>query len=141
MENMNFAEKIRLIRSKNRLSQEELADKLGVSRQTVSKWESGISYPEIEKLIAVSDMFDVSIDYLLKDNYIDDNIPAANLERTVLQFLGSAQDMEDVSEQLIDIMKDGIIDDKEKIQMEQIIRTLDTVVANIQKIKNIVLKA
>lgn len=141
MKNMNFAEKIRLIRSKNRLSQEELADKLGVSRQTVSKWESGISYPEIEKLIAVSDMFDVSIDYLLKDNYIDDNIPAANLERTVLQFLGSAQDMEDVSEQLIDIMKDGIIDDKEKIQMEQIIRTLDTVVANIQKIKNIVLKA
>lgn len=138
---MNFAEKIRLIRSKNRLSQEELADKLGVSRQTVSKWESGISYPEIDKLIAVSDMFDVSIDYLLKDNYIDDNIPAANLERTVLQFLGSAQDMENVSEQLIDIMKDGIIDDNEKIQMEQIIRTLDTVVANIQKIKSIVLKA
>lgn len=137
---MNFAEKIRLIRSKNRLSQEELADKLGVSRQTVSKWESGISYPEIDKLIAVSDMFDVSIDYLLKDNYIDDNIPQANLERIVLQFLGSAQDMEDVSAQLIDIMKDGIIDDSEKIQMEQIIRTLDTVVENIQKIKSIVLK-
>lgn len=135
---MNFAEKIRLLRIDDRLSQEDLADRLGVSRQTVSKWESGVSYPEIDKLIAVSDMFSVSIDYLLKDNYVTDEPPKYNLDRLIIRFLGSAQDMEDVSQELIDIAEDGIIDDEEKVRIEMICRTLDSVVENIVMIKKMV---
>jgi len=54
-----------------------------------------------------------------------------------LRFLGSAQDMEDISEQLIDIMKDGVIDEQERIEMERINGELDAIVENINKIKKI----
>ena len=49
------------------MSQEQLADRLGITRQSVSKWESGSAAPELSKLITLSEMFQVSIDYLLKD--------------------------------------------------------------------------
>lgn len=62
-----FSDKLQMLRKNHYLSQEQLADKLGVSRQSVSKWESGQGYPEIEKLLALSDYFKVSLDYLLKD--------------------------------------------------------------------------
>lgn len=63
---MNMAERISGIRKARGMSQEELADKIGVSRQAVSKWESGQSLPEIEKIILLSNYFGVSTDYLLK---------------------------------------------------------------------------
>ncbi len=63
---MNIADKIQYLRKQNGLSQEELADKIGVSRQAVSKWESEQSTPDIEKIIAISDLFDVTTDYILK---------------------------------------------------------------------------
>lgn len=53
------------------MSQEQLADRLGITRQSVSKWEAGSSVPEISKLVAMSELFDVSLDYLLKD-YLDE---------------------------------------------------------------------
>lgn len=56
------------LRRQNGMSQEELADRLGISRQSVSKWESGQSQPEIEKLLQLSEVFHVSTDYLLKDD-------------------------------------------------------------------------
>ena len=59
---MFFSDKLRLLRTQANLSQEDLADELHVSRQSVSKWESGISFPEIEKLISISDYFHVSLD-------------------------------------------------------------------------------
>lgn len=62
-----LSEKIYMLRKKNNLSQEQLAEKLGVSRQAISKWESGTSLPEIEKLISLSVFFNVTIDYLVKD--------------------------------------------------------------------------
>lgn len=71
---MNFAEKLITLRRKSGLSQEQLADRLGVTRQSVSKWESGGSVPELAKLIAISEMFQVSVDYLVKD-YIEETIP------------------------------------------------------------------
>ena len=63
-----LSEKIYKLRKKSGLSQEQLAEKLNVSRQAISKWESGTAVPESEKLITISDYFGVSVDYLLKDN-------------------------------------------------------------------------
>ena len=63
---MNMADRIQHLRRSKGISQEELADKVGVSRQAVSKWESEQSTPDIEKVILLSDFFDVTTDYLLK---------------------------------------------------------------------------
>lgn len=64
---MVLAEKIMELRKKKGWSQEELAEKLDISRQSVSKWESGASMPDIDKIILLSSLFGVSTDYLLKD--------------------------------------------------------------------------
>ena len=63
--NNNFAENLRKIRKENNLSQEDLAEKLGVSRQAISKWESASAYPEMDKIIALCDLFNLNIDDLL----------------------------------------------------------------------------
>ncbi len=62
---MSFSENLQMIRKKNRLSQEELAELLGVSRQAVSKWELGEGYPEVEKLLVLSKKLNVSLDSLM----------------------------------------------------------------------------
>ena len=62
---MILAEKIMSLRRKKEWSQEKLAEQLGVSRQSVSKWESSASIPDIEKIIRMSELFGVSTDYLL----------------------------------------------------------------------------
>lgn len=63
---MNIADRIQYLRKAKGMSQEELADKAGVSRQAVSKWESAQSAPDLEKIIIMSDFFGVSTDYILK---------------------------------------------------------------------------
>ncbi len=63
---MNLHEKILTCRKRAGLSQEELAEKIGVSRQAVSKWETGEALPEINKIIALADVFAVTTDWLLK---------------------------------------------------------------------------
>lgn len=63
---MNIADRIQHLRKNKGLSQEELADKVGVSRQAVSKWESEQSIPDIEKIIIMSELFEVTTDYILK---------------------------------------------------------------------------
>lgn len=63
--NNNFAENIKKIRKDNNLSQEELAEKLGVSRQAISKWESSQAYPEMDKIIQLCNEFNLNIDDLL----------------------------------------------------------------------------
>ena len=60
-----IGEKIRLLRTKNKMTQEQLADRLGISYQSVSRWENGITYPDIEILPAIAKHFAVSLDYLL----------------------------------------------------------------------------
>ena len=67
---MILAEKITNERKKNGWSQEELAEKLSVSRQAVSKWEGAQSIPDINRIIQMADLFGVSTDYLLKENEI-----------------------------------------------------------------------
>ena len=63
---MNIADRIQCLRKNKGLSQEELADKVGVSRQAVSKWESEQSTNEIKKIIIMSELFEVTTDYILK---------------------------------------------------------------------------
>lgn len=64
---MEFNNKLYTLRKQKGLSQEELANRLNVSRQTVSKWEVGDSTPDLEKLVAISDLFDISLDELVLD--------------------------------------------------------------------------
>lgn len=64
---MNFSDKLQILRKNKGLTQEELADKLNVSRAAVAKWEAGQSYPDIANLIQLSEMMNVTVDYLVKD--------------------------------------------------------------------------
>lgn len=64
---MILADKIMNLRRQNNWSQEDLAEKLGISRQSVSKWENGTSIPDLDKIVKLSTIFGVSTDYLLKD--------------------------------------------------------------------------
>lgn len=64
---MKFSNKLYDLRKKNGFSQEELADKLNITRQTISKWELGESTPDMEKLIMISDLFNISLDELVLD--------------------------------------------------------------------------
>ena len=70
---MNFADRILYLRKSKGISQEELADKVGVSRQAVSKWESEQSMPDVEKIIIMSDYFNVTTDYILKGIEVVEN--------------------------------------------------------------------
>lgn len=65
---MNLADNLKRIRKENNLSQEQLAEKLGVSRQSVSKWEQGDSYPEMDKMLQIAKLFNLNIDDLLNQN-------------------------------------------------------------------------
>ena len=64
---MILGEKIIALRKRMNWSQEELAEKLDISRQSVSKWEVGATIPDLDKILKMSDIFGVSTDYLLKD--------------------------------------------------------------------------
>lgn len=64
---MKFSEKLQKLRKDNNLSQEQLADKLDVSRQSVSKWESGQTYPEMDKLLTMCKIFNITLDDLTND--------------------------------------------------------------------------
>ena len=66
---MGFAENLKLIRKERTLSQEELAEILGVSRQAVSKWEQGDGYPEVEKLLLLSSELNISLDNLMSTEF------------------------------------------------------------------------
>lgn len=64
---MTLGEKLAMYRKQNNYTQEQLAELLGVSRQAISKWESDAAYPETDKLIKLCDMYDCSLDYLVRD--------------------------------------------------------------------------
>ena len=65
---MKLSENLKNIRKENNLSQEQLAEKLGVSRQAVSKWESGQSYPEMDKVLLICKLFNYNMDELMNEN-------------------------------------------------------------------------
>lgn len=77
---MNFSENLQNLRKRAGLSQEELAEKLEVSRQAVSKWETKEAVPDMEKIIAIAELFDCSIDDLVKDTINDVKIKDNNVK-------------------------------------------------------------
>ena len=74
---MEFNNKLYELRKQKGFSQEELANRLNVSRQTISKWEVGESTPDMEKLVAISDLFEISLDELVLDKE-EETIPVAS---------------------------------------------------------------
>ena len=88
---MSFAERILYCRKKAMLSQEELASKLGVSRQAVSKWETGESIPDMNNLAALAEIFDVSLDWLIKgeEEKRQENREKVPFEERLPKFLGN----------------------------------------------------
>ena len=87
---MIFADKLILLRKKAGWSQEELADQMNVTRQSVSKWEGAQSVPDLEKMIRLSKLFGVSTDYLLKDEieeaeHIDSSDDTPSLRRVSME--------------------------------------------------------
>lgn len=94
---MILSEKITTLRKQKGWSQEELAEKLGISRQSVSKWESTASLPDLDKIIKMSDIFGVSTDYLLKDELEEITAPGSAEYGTSVEgtaFSGSGNEAE-----------------------------------------------
>ena len=129
----DFAYKLYSLRTQSGYSQEALAEKVNVSRQAISKWELGLTLPDTDKIVALSKVFDVTIDYLLKDEIKVNK--DESLDRLVLKFLGSAQDMDDISKELVDIMQDGVVDEMERKRVDEIVKTLDDISAIIDEIR------
>ncbi len=74
---MNFPEKLQKLRKERGWSQEELASRIAVSRQAVSKWELGTAVPDTDNIVQLSKLFGITTDYLIKDNLdCDEDIPA-----------------------------------------------------------------
>jgi transcriptional regulator with XRE-family HTH domain len=87
---MNMADRIQYLRKNKGMSQEELADRVGVSRQAVSKWESEQSAPDLDRIIAMSELFGVTCDYILKG--IEPVTPAKGINlafASKINYLGS----------------------------------------------------
>lgn len=91
---MTFGEKLQILRKSKGLSQEQLAARMTVSRQAVSKWELGESNPDMENVIQISNIFDVTTDYLLKDgepsNSTNENTMRSNENAVAAQILSIA---------------------------------------------------
>ena len=85
---MSLGNKLAEARKRQNLTQEQLADRLGVTRQAVSRWESDAAYPETDKIIRMAQILEVSCDYLLQDGVDEKGKPAA---LTVTRLLKQAQ--------------------------------------------------
>ncbi len=101
---MILADKIMNLRKQQGMSQEELAHQLGISRQSVSKWESGASIPDLDKILKLSNLFGVSTDYLLKDELeelsysetgstMDDDIDSENVKNVSVEEANAFMDL------------------------------------------------
>lgn len=114
---MNLSDNLKRIRKENNLSQEQLADKLGVSRQSVSKWESGLAYPEMDKVLQICKMFGLNVDELLNQDLkqVEENKQSkSNLNKIVDEFL-------DYINKTINLFSSMSFKNKIKCLIEQII--------------------
>ena len=83
---MKFGENLRQLRKSKNISQEVLAQKVGVSRQSVSKWETGEAYPEMNNILALCTIFHCNINDLVNDNIIDQNSLNDEIRMSVVKF-------------------------------------------------------
>ena len=133
---MSFADRLRELRTNNRYSQEQLAEKLSVSRQAISKWETGESLPDVDKAMLICDFFGVTLDFLLREREDVSLIqPDDNMDRAIIKFMGSARQMNQISEELVAIAMDGKIDEEEMIRLQEINSTLDSITKIMKDIK------
>ncbi|MBR6823599.1 MAG: helix-turn-helix transcriptional regulator [Firmicutes bacterium] len=88
---MNFNEKLIELRKAKGLSQDELGQRIGVSRQTVSKWELAQSYPDFQRLVLLSDYFGLSLDALVKDIDLQDVRDKTAAERQITAIYDDVQ--------------------------------------------------
>lgn len=109
---MTIGEKIARQRKEHNYTQEQLADLLGVSRQSVSKWESDITYPETDKLIELGKLLDCSMDYLLKEEVT---------EKSGVQSVGFAERVEKIGRR--------IMTDKNKRKAKKILKIVGIILA------------
>lgn len=85
---LNFSEKLIKLRKEKGFSQEELGNKLNVARQTVSKWELGETTPEMDKLIKMSEIFDITLDELIKGEKEEETISGDNSNTNTQKLAG-----------------------------------------------------
>ena len=109
---MTLGEKLSKLRKEFNYTQEQLAEILGVSRQSISKWESDIAYPETDKLIELGKLFDCSMDYLLKEDVIEKNGAQAS---------GFTEKVEEISRK--------VMTDKNKGKAKKILKVIGIVLA------------
>ena len=100
---MSFRKNLEYLRKGKKLSQEDLADKLDVSRQSVSKWESGAAYPETEKILSICKIFDCSLDELMNQDMQEEKLEEAR-KYTFNDFLKSVTGIVDRSIRMVTSM-------------------------------------
>lgn len=98
---MIFAEKLRQLRERSGMSQEKLAEQLGVSRQVITKWENGTGTPKIDNLKALADCFHVTLDELLGRTEASDPDLASQYQKTLDKLRISSQSTVDLIDQAI----------------------------------------
>ncbi len=110
---MDFNNRLYQLRKQKGLSQEELANRLNVSRQTVSKWEVGDSTPDMEKLIAMSDLFDVSLDKLVMGKEDEEKPPSTT------------------KSELVTVLNEKVLTNKNKKRVKNILKVVGIILAAI----------
>lgn len=105
---MNFKENLKKLRKEKNISQEQLAKKLNISRQAISKWESGKAYPDIDNLILLRNIFNVSLDELIVNEKADKE-KSINQEEHVSSDNSDSYDEEDEDEDSVNLMLGGFI--------------------------------
>jgi len=105
---LNFKENLKKLSKEKNISQEQLAEKLNISRQAISKWESGKAYPDIDNLILLRDIFNVSLDELIVNEKADKE-KSINQEEYVSSDNKDSYDEEDEDEDSVNLMLGGFI--------------------------------
>ncbi len=104
---MKFAQKLRILRKQNKWSQDELGQKVGIHGRHVGKYENGQVMPNAETLIKIADVFDVSIDYLLR-NIVDPN-PDQIQDKELLKFLDDLSKMDEKDKEVVKSLIDAYL--------------------------------
>ena len=102
---MKFEDKLIILRKNKKMSQEQLADELNVSRQAVSKWESGSSYPEMDKLIQIAKIFECTLDDLTNDKISMDKINSKKDKNPLNDLVSEVADIINKSVKMFSSMK------------------------------------